>query len=263
LRINGRECLLLSEAREIKTCFDFRASDNIKVVNTPRLALELIPIYFLSGNFFMTEKQYNQENQEETYGAGGVFWEMIKIVLWVILIIVPLRVFLVQPFFVQGASMEPNFEDKQYLIVNELGYKTTNVGFNYGQKDIHLFTVNSFKEMKRGEAVVFRYPKNPSVFYIKRIIGLPGEKIEITRNQVKIYNQENPNGFILDESAYLSAGVETQGDQTINLSNQEYFVMGDNRMYSSDSRSWGPVPSDDIIGKVVLRAWPFGKAALF
>ncbi len=211
----------------------------------------------------MTENQHSQENQEETYGAGGIFWEMIKVVLWVVLIIVPLRVFLVQPFFVQGASMEPNFEDKEYLIVNELGYKTTNVGFNYGQKDIHFFTVNPFKEMKRDEVVVFRYPKNPSVFYIKRIIGLPGEKIEISNNQVKISNWENPNGFVLNESAYLQAGEETMGEQTINLTDQEYFVMGDNRKYSSDSRSWGPVPVNDVIGKVILRAWPFNKASLF
>lgn len=211
----------------------------------------------------MAENQHNRENQEETYGAGGIFWEIIKVVLWVVLIIVPLRVFLVQPFFVQGASMEPNFEDKEYLIVNELGYKTTNIGFNYGRKDINFFTVNPFKEMKRGEVMVFRYPKNPSVFYIKRIVGLPGEKIEIARNQVKIYNRENPDGFVLDESAYLPASVETLGEQTINLTDQEYFVMGDNRKYSSDSRSWGPVPANDIIGRVLLRAWPFNKASLF
>jgi signal peptidase I len=117
--------------------------------------------------------------------------------------------------------------------------------------------------MKRGEVVVFRYPKNPSVFYIKRIVGLPGEKIEIKDNKVKIYNSKNPSGFVLDESAYLPASVETLGEQTINLTDQEYFVMGDNRKYSSDSRSWGPVPSDDIIGRVLLRAWPFGKAKIF
>ncbi|MDP1845213.1 MAG: signal peptidase I [Candidatus Moranbacteria bacterium] len=211
----------------------------------------------------MTENEQIEEKQEETYGAGGIFWEMIKIVLWVVLIIVPLRVFLVQPFFVQGASMEPNFEDKEYLIISELGYKTTDVGFDYGEKEINFFTVNPFKEMKRGEVVVFRYPKNPSVYYIKRIVGLQGEKIEIKDNEVKIYNSENPNGFILDESAYLPPAETTSGDQIIQLTSEQYFVMGDNRKYSSDSRSWGPVPVNDIMGRVMLRAWPFGKAAIF
>ncbi len=209
------------------------------------------------------EKNHNQEDQEEKYGLGGIFWEMIKMVLWVIFIIVPLRVFLVQPFFVQGASMEPNFEDKQYLIINELGYKKTDVGLSYGGKEINFFTVNPFKDLQREEVVVFRYPKNPSVYYIKRVIGLPGEKIEISHKEVKIFNKDNPNGFVLDETAYLSPSEETMGEETVNLSDQEYFVMGDNRKYSSDSRSWGPVPKYDIIGKVLLRAWPFEKVKVF
>jgi len=211
----------------------------------------------------MTEKKEKQETQEENYGVSGIFWEITKVVLWVVLIIVPLRVFLVQPFFVQGASMEPNFQDKEYLIINELGYKKTDVGFNYGDKKINFFTVSPFKEFKRDDVVVFRYPKNPSTFYIKRVIGLPGEKIEISGGKIKIYNQENPNGFILDESSYLSPSEETTGEEVRQLTDEEYFVMGDNRKFSSDSRSWGPVPKYDVIGKVLIRAWPFGKAKVF
>ena len=134
----------------------------------------------------MTEEK-DIEPQSEEYGFKGVIWEIVKMVFWVVVIIVPIRVFLIQPFFVQGASMEPNFEDKQYLIVNELGYKTTSLG--------SAFTLKSFKELQRGDVVVFRYPKNPSIFYIKRIIGLPGEKLEIKDDKVKIFNSENPNGF--------------------------------------------------------------------
>lgn len=211
----------------------------------------------------MIEQKHNQEIQEGTYGVGGLFWEMIKIVLWVVLIIVPLRVFLIQPFFVQGASMEPNFEDKEYLIINEIGYKKTDVGINLGGKELNFFTVSPFKELQRGDVVVFRYPKNPSVYYIKRIIGLPGEKIEIAHKEVKIFNKDNPEGFVLNEQTYLSPSEETMGDQTVTLSDQEYFVMGDNRKYSSDSRSWGPVPTYDVIGKVMVRAWPLSKAKLF
>jgi signal peptidase I len=211
----------------------------------------------------MTENKNNQEIQGENYGVGGIFWEITKVIIWVVLIIVPLRVFLVQPFFVQGASMEPNFEDKEYLIINELGYKRTDVGFSYSGKKVNFFTVMPFKEFNRDDVVVFRYPKNPSTFYIKRIIGLPGEKIEISGGKVKIYNQENPNGFILDESGYLSPSEETTGEEVKQLTDEEYFVMGDNRKYSSDSRSWGPVPKYDVIGKVLIRAWPFGKAKVF
>lgn len=212
--------------------------------------------------FNSTEKKENL-NEREDYGFGGVIWEIVKMVFWVIVIIVPLRVFLIQPFFVQGASMEPNFEDKEYLIINELGYKRTEVGFSLGGKEMNLFTVTPFKELGRTNVVVFRYPKNPSVYYIKRVIGLPGEKVEIKDKKVKIFNKENPNGFFLDEGIYLSSAVETAGDQVIQLSDKEYFVMGDNRNYSSDSRSWGPVPEEDIVGKVMLRAWPFGKAKIF
>lgn len=207
--------------------------------------------------------EINKEPQSEEYGLSGTLWELVKMVFWVAVIILPLRIFLVQPFFVQGASMEPNFEDHEYLIINELGYKTTDVGFKYGENEINFFTVKSFKEFKRGDVVVFRYPKNPSVYYIKRVVGLPGEKIEIKNKEVKIYNGGNPEGFILDESEYLSPGEQTQGDQVAMLSDTEYFVMGDNRSYSSDSRSWGPVPEVDVVGKVLLRAWPVGRAAIF
>ncbi|HLM84034.1 MAG TPA: signal peptidase I [Candidatus Bathyarchaeia archaeon] len=203
----------------------------------------------------MTEEEKNIDPQSEEYGFGGVIWEIAKMIFWVVVIIVPIRVFLIQPFFVQGASMEPNFEDKEYLIVNELGYKTTSFG--------NFFSVKPFKELHRGDVVVFRYPKNPSVFYIKRIIGLPGEKVEISNGHVKIFNAENANGFVLDESKYLDPSVETTGEMNISLKDDQYFVMGDNREYSSDSRSWGPVPEADVMGKVVVRAWPLNKAGLF
>jgi signal peptidase I len=211
----------------------------------------------------MVDEKENREDQSEEYGVGGVIWELVKMVFWVVVIIVPLRMFLIQPFFVQGASMEPNFEDREYLIINELGYKTTKVGLTYGEKEISFFTMKSFKELKRGDVVVFRYPKNPSIYYIKRIVGLPGEKIEIKDKKVKVSNFENPEGFVLDESKYLSPSEETSGDQVVQLSESEYFVLGDNRSASSDSRSWGPLPEEDVVGKVLLRAWPFRRATLF
>lgn len=192
------------------------------------------------------------------YGIGEFILEIIKVFVLALVIIIPIRVFLFQPFFVQGASMEPNFENSEYLIVNELGYKETDI--KIGSQNI--FDVKPFKEISRQTVIVFRYPKNPSQYFIKRVIGLPGEKLEIKDGKVIIYNSENPNGFVLDESAYLSNFVKTNGNGVYVLKNNEYFVMGDNRMFSSDSRSWGPIQKSDVIGKVLFRAWPVNKAGI-
>ena len=207
----------------------------------------------------MEEK--NSENSElsQYEGVGLFIWEIVKIFVLAFIIIAPIRMFLFQPFFVQGASMEPNFENNEYLIINELGYKETPVGI----KDNNLFTVGDFKEFKRQDIAVFKYPKDPSKFFIKRVIGLPSEKIEIKNGKIKIYNTENPEGFLLDESAYLDKKVFTQGDVVLQLKDNEYFMMGDNRPYSSDSRSWGPVPKEDIIGNVIFRAWPLNRINIF
>jgi len=95
------------------------------------------------------------------------------------------------------------------------------------------------------------------------VIGLPGDKIEIKDGSYKIFNIENPDGFSLDESAYLPKGMKTSGELVVTLKNNEYFVMGDNRPFSSDSRVWGVVPDDDIIGEVLLRAWPLNQISVF
>lgn len=197
-----------------------------------------------------------EEGDDIYYGVGSFLWEIVKVFFWALVIIVPIRIFLFQPFFVQGASMVPNFQDSDYLIVNEFGYKMTS--FDVGSS--HLFTVGSFRNLSRTDVVVFRFPKNPSQFFIKRVIGLPGERITIENGKTTIYNQQNPQGFVLDESAYLPSGLRTNGAVDITLTDDQYFVMGDNREFSNDSRAWGPVPKDKIVGKVLLRAWPLNKA---
>lgn len=191
--------------------------------------------------------------------SPSVFLELLKVVFWALIIILPIRVFLFQPFFVQGASMEPNFFDGEYLIVNELGYKQTEV--NIGGKE--LFVVRPYKDLMRGDVIVFRYPKNPSQYFIKRVIGLPGEKVEIRNNLVIISNEENPDGLVLNESGYISSTTATNGNEAVALEKNDYFVLGDNRQHSSDSRAWGPVSQDHIIGKVLLRAWPVDRLDLF
>lgn len=170
-------------------------------------------------------------------------WEIVKIVVISLAIIIPVRYYLVQPFFVRGASMEPNFDNGQYLVINEISYR--------------------FEDPVRGEVIVFKYPADPSQYYIKRIIGLPDEVVEIKDGKVTIYNQEFPQGKVLDESAYLPEQIITHGQIHLKLGEDEYFVLGDNRQASSDSRQWGVLPGDNVIGRVWLRAWPFDTAKIF
>ena len=170
-------------------------------------------------------------------------WETFKIVVISLAIIIPVRYYLVQPFFVRGASMTPNFDNGQYLVIDEISYR--------------------FEGPERGEVVVFKYPLDPSQYYIKRIIGLPGETIEIKDGQVIIYNQDFPQGMALDESSYLAAGTITWGETKVELAQDEYFVLGDNRQASSDSRQWGGLAEKNIIGRVWLRAWPFDQIEVF
>lgn len=205
------------------------------------------------------EQSIDQKNANQTEGGTRIFFELVKVVFWALIIIIPIRTFLFQPFFVQGASMEPNFYDGEYLIVNELGYKETALGIG----GANFFTVKPFRELARDDVVVFRYPKNPKQFFIKRVIGLPGEKVEIGNGTIKIFNQSNPSGFFLDEGQYLAPSVETAGTDTFELTPDQYLVLGDNRTHSSDSRAWGPVPGENIIGKVLLRAWPPDRLKVF
>jgi signal peptidase I len=170
-------------------------------------------------------------------------FETIRVVIVSLIIIFVVRSFIIQPFFVKGSSMEPNFEDGDYLVVDELSYE---VG-----------------SPQRGQVIIFRYPNNPSEFFIKRVIGLPGETVEIQNNQIRIYNDQKPEGFVLDESAYLSSKVTTTGEIFQKLGADEYYVLGDNRSASSDSRAWGVLNRRFIIGKAWVRAWPFNDFKVF
>jgi signal peptidase I len=171
-------------------------------------------------------------------------WEIVKVVSISLAIILPVRYYLIQPFYVKGASMEPNFHDHEYLIVDEISYR--------------------FKEPIRGQVVVFRYPKNPQEYYIKRIVALPEEEVQIKDGKVWIYNSQEPNGFVLQEE-YLSDNLNTYSNSEIKirLDRDEYFVLGDNRSASKDSRSFGPVHDSFITGKVLFRGWPLDKITVF
>ncbi len=168
--------------------------------------------------------------------------ELLQILAISLVIIIPVRYFLIQPFYVKGASMEPNFFDHEYLIIDELSYR--------------------LNDPKRGDIVVFKYPKDEKQFFIKRVIGLPGETVEIVDGKVRIYNKEQPNGFFLDETSYID-GVFTSSRQIVQLKEDEYYLMGDNRPDSLDSRIFGPVKRDLLIGRVALRGYPVDRWKLF
>lgn len=203
-----------------------------------------------------TSLSHPPEPGEESLSLGSLFFEMLKILLLAAVIIIPIRVFLFQPFFVQGASMVPNFEDGEYLVVSEFGYKYTKI-------PVANIDIKPFREFVRQEPVVFRFPRDPSQFFIKRVIGLPGESVEIKQGKVFIYNAVHPDGYQLDESAYLDSSIVTSDLKRTTVGENEYFVMGDNRAFSYDSRSFGPIPKDVVIGRVLLRAWPLSEFSLY
>ena len=165
-------------------------------------------------------------------------WEIFEIVLVAVIAVFIIRNFLIQPFLVSGASMEPSFASGDYLLVDEISY--------------------TLRAPQRGEVIVFHYPKDESTYYIKRIIGLPGERLIIKDGKITVFNSQYLNGFVLGEN-YLPPGLKTSGQEEIILKENEYFVMGDNRNYSFDSRSWGNLQKAEIVGVGRLRLWPFNK----
>jgi len=164
------------------------------------------------------------------------WFDVLRFAIIALVIVVPIRMYIAQPFIVSGNSMLPTFHDGEYLIVDEISYR--------------------LEKPHRGDVIIFRYPNNPSRFFIKRVIGLPNETVSINDDTITIFNEKNPNGFSLDEW-YLSDMMHTLPSDTIaTLSNEEYFVMGDNREASSDSRIWGSLHERYIIGKALLRLYP-------
>ena len=167
--------------------------------------------------------------------------ELVRVILISLAIILPVRYFLIQPFYVKGASMEPNFYDHEYLIIDEISYR--------------------FREPARGDIIVFHYPLDPSEYFIKRIIGLPNETVEIKGGKIYITNDEQKEGTALSEP-YL-ASVSTFGDKKVKLGSDEYFVLGDNRSSSLDSRHFGPLSRIYIVGRAWLRGWPLERIERF
>ena len=167
--------------------------------------------------------------------------ELAEVLVVSLLAVFLVRYFIAQPFLVRGSSMEPTFTNGNYLIIDEIAYR--------------------FRNPQRGEVIVFRFPREYSTFYIKRIIGLPGETVEVKNNEVTVIDV-NGNKHVVGEK-YLPVGEKTNGDILEKLNSGQYFVMGDNREFSYDSRMWGSVPEGNIIGLVRFRLWPVGQVKVF
>lgn len=172
--------------------------------------------------------------------SDSFFTELLKFVVVAAVIVLPVRLFVAQPFIVSGESMSPTFENGQYLIVDELTYR--------------------LEAPKRGDVVIFRYPRNPSEFFIKRIIGLPGETVIVKDGQVEIQHTDGTTA-VLDEPYVKNLG--NGRDATYAVDQGNYFVMGDNRPESSDSRIWGLMPQKNLIGRAIVRLLPVSEAGIF
>ncbi len=163
-------------------------------------------------------------------------WEVAEVVIVSVASIFIIYGFIAKPYVVEGKSMEPNFHDGNYLVIDEITYR--------------------FREPERGEVIVFVNPNNEKEFYIKRIVGLPGEEVKGSNGVITI------NGEKLDET-YLPQDLRYNGKYSFKLREDQYFVMGDNRLQSYDSRSWGPLEKDKIVGEVRVRFWPLNEVAIY
>ena len=153
-----------------------------------------------------------------------------------------IRFFIAAPYIVQGASRDPTIDDYHYLIIDRVSYK--------------------LGEPSRGDVIVFDLPTDLGRSLIKRVIGLPEETVIIRGNTVTIQNSAHPEGFALEEP-YLDSANLGGGDTRVALEENEYFVLGDNRRLSSDSRVWGVLPRETIVGRALVRLYPFNVIEIF
>jgi signal peptidase I len=171
---------------------------------------------------------------------GSALKEISTFLILAVVIVLPIRMFIAQPFVVEGESMFPTFNTGDYLIVDEISYV--------------------FHEPKRGDVIIFRYPGNPSIFYIKRIIGLPGEIVHIDHGKVSVTKADGSSIALSEPYVVTEDATYTQSTP---VGTAQYFVLGDNRPKSSDSRAWGLLPKNDIMGRAYLRLLPAKHIGVF
>lgn len=188
----------------------------------------------------MEENNLNQTPIQQEPKKENFFKEIIKFTVIALAIVIPVRAYIAQPFVVSGASMDPTFATGEYLIVDELSYR--------------------FNEPARGQVIIFKFPRDTKTYFIKRVIGLPGETVDVRQGNVSVIDKDS-NVINLDEP-YVNESHMVSDTFTVTLGENEYFVMGDNRAQSSDSRSWGPLERKYIIGRPIVRLLPIDKIEL-
>lgn len=195
-----------------------------------------------------------QDEHKETHKHNSFVSFFGWIFNWVIvplLIVVFLHMFVFQPYSVSGSSMEPTLENGNYLIISKLSNTWTNISKIFNQK--------TQLKLQRGDIVVFRAPNTSNIFFIKRVIGLPKERVYIKNGQVKIFNKDNPQGFVLSEDYIGKQSTEGDIDQIVDA--DSFFALGDNRKHSGsyDSRFLGPIPLDNVVGNASIRLLPINQ----
>lgn len=172
--------------------------------------------------------------------------EFLRVFVVAVALILPIRLFLIQPFYVHGQSMEPSFHDADYLIIDKITLR--------------------LRKIERGEVVVFQYrpsdTSRKSRYLIKRIIGLPNERVKISDGAITLFTKEYPQGTRLREDFYEPRSMFGLFDDR-ELGDDEYYVLGDNRPVSEDSENFGPIHQKNIVGRVWIRGFPFQKFTIF
>lgn len=171
----------------------------------------------------------------------NMFFDFLETIVVALSIFVVVYLFLVQPHEVKGSSMEPNFQNNEYILTDKISYR--------------------FTKPHRGDVVIFKSPKNPDIDYIKRVIALPGEQVKVESGAVYVNNKKLPEKYLKDETN-LFPGSFVQEGVNITVGEGDLFVLGDNRPHSSDSREFGPIPEKSIIGRAFIRYWPLPQAGI-
>ena len=167
--------------------------------------------------------------------------EILETIVFIGSLFIVVYLFIMQPNQVKGASMEPTFQSGDYIFTSKITYK--------------------FRPIKRGDVIVFKSPKNPDIDYIKRIIALPGDTLLVDNGTVYVNNNQVTENYISDVTNLWNGGYIREGE-SVTIPEEDIFVMGDNRPRSSDSREFGPIPIDSVIGNVFYRYFPSIKMGI-
>ncbi len=204
--------------------------------------------------FVEAQESSEDDASEDTKSKGGlrVLWEIAKTILIAAAVVFIINTFVFQAYYVSGSSMNPDYQDGDYLLINKFPSSIRNIMGIFGNK--------GGLDLKRGDILVFKPPEAPNLFYIKRVIGLPGERVTLKDGVFTIYNKENPNGFVLNES-YVDKAYKTEGEVDEIISAGNVFMVGDNRSPggSYDSRAWGQLNQDAISGNAFFRLIPLNN----